>query len=164
MLLWIGEDFNLVYNDAYAPVIGKRHLKMFGSPGREVFFEIWGTIGEQLKAVQRTKVATWSVDQQLIMLRHGYLEETYWTYSYSPVLSAETTNNPNARLEAVFTAVEDTTVRYLSERRLRTLRELSAQATQAKSRIEVCEQGTSFRQISVEMYSVITCVLVFWSH
>eukprot|EP01102_Stenamoeba_stenopodia_P014167 TRINITY_DN4679_c0_g1_i1.p1 TRINITY_DN4679_c0_g1~~TRINITY_DN4679_c0_g1_i1.p1 ORF type:complete len:1360 (+),score=312.03 TRINITY_DN4679_c0_g1_i1:321-4400(+) len=141
MLLWIGEDFNLVYNDAYAPVIGKRHLKMFGSPGREVFFEIWGTIGEQLKSVHRTKIATWSVDQQLIMLRHGYLEETYWTYSYSPVLSAETTNNPNAKLEAVFTAVEDTTVRYLSERRLRTLRDLSAQATQAKSQIEVCEQG-----------------------
>eukprot|EP01102_Stenamoeba_stenopodia_P015327 TRINITY_DN520_c0_g1_i3.p1 TRINITY_DN520_c0_g1~~TRINITY_DN520_c0_g1_i3.p1 ORF type:complete len:1205 (-),score=270.48 TRINITY_DN520_c0_g1_i3:320-3934(-) len=141
MVLWIGEDLHLFYNDAYAPVIGTRHLKKFGVPGREVFFEIWGTIGQQLLTVQKTKTATWSVDQQLIMLRHGYLEETYWTYSYSPLLSAETVNNPNAVLDGIFTAVEDTTARYLSERRLKTLRNLSAQATQAKSRVEVCEEG-----------------------
>jgi hypothetical protein len=44
------------------------------------------------------------------------------------------------RLEGVFTAVEDTTLRYLSERRLRTLRDLSAQATQAKTRVEVGDE------------------------
>ena len=142
IVLWIGEDLHFFYNDAYAPVIGTRHLKVFGVPAREPFSEIWDTIGKQLMSVQKTKIATWSVDQQLIMLRHGYLEETYWTYSYSPLLSPKTINDPEAKLEGIFTAVEDTTVRYLSERRLRTLRDLSAQATQAKSRVEVCEEGT----------------------
>jgi hypothetical protein len=74
MVLWLGEDLHLFYNDAYAPVMGDRHPSGFGVPGRVIFHEIWGTIGQQLKAVQDTKKATWSVDQLLIMFRHGYME------------------------------------------------------------------------------------------
>ena len=80
-----------------------------------------------------TGEATWSEDLLLPMNRHGYWEETYWTYSYSPV------HDDDGAVRAVFTAVTDTTERVIGERRLATLRELGAQAGIARTVGEACE-------------------------
>ena len=59
-------------------------------------------------------------ERQLLFIdRHGYLEETYWTYSYSPITDAD------GRVLGVFGQTTDTgTAEILGERRLRTLRDL----------------------------------------
>ena len=51
--------------------------------------------------------ATWSEDLLLPMHRHGYWEETYWTYSYSPL------HDDDGMVRGVFTAVNDTTERVI---------------------------------------------------
>jgi hypothetical protein len=79
-----------------------------------------------LEGVLVSGKATWSDDQLLPMDRHGYLEETYWTYSYSPI------RDESGAVVGVFTAVNETTARVIAERRLRTLQELSTQASMAK--------------------------------
>ena len=84
MIVWWGPDLQFFYNDAYLPLLGSKHPAL-GKPGEVVWSEIWGTIGPMLASVISSGQATWSEDLLLPMNRHGYWEETYWTYSYSPL-------------------------------------------------------------------------------
>ena len=63
ILIWWGPDLNVLYNDAYIPFLGgAKHPSSLGRPGREVWAEIWDTIGPMLEGVRRTGAATWSDD------------------------------------------------------------------------------------------------------
>ncbi|WP_436392334.1 SpoIIE family protein phosphatase [Amycolatopsis sp. MEPSY49] len=132
MIVWWGPDLRFLYNDAYLPLLGTKHPAL-DKPGALVWSEIWHIIGPMLDSVMTTGEATWSEDLLLPMNRHGYWEETYWTYSYSPV------HDDAGTVRAVFTAVTDTTERVIGERRLATLRELGAQAGIARTVGEACE-------------------------
>jgi PAS domain S-box-containing protein len=132
MIVWWGPELRFLYNDAYLPLLGTKHPAL-DKPGAQVWAEIWHIIGPMLDSVMTTGEATWSEDLLLPMNRHGYWEETYWTYSYSPVHDDEGT------VRAVFTAVTDTTERVIGERRLAILRELGARASVAHTVGEACE-------------------------
>jgi PAS domain S-box-containing protein len=131
MIVWWGPELRFLYNDAYLPLLGTKHPAL-AKPGAEVWGEIWHIIGPMLADVLATGEATWSEDLLLPMNRHGYWEETYWTYSYSPV------HDDDGSVRAVFTAVADTTERVIGERRLATLREIGAQAGIARTVGEAC--------------------------
>lgn len=135
MIVWWGPDLRFLYNDAYLPLLGTKHPAL-DKPGALVWSEIWHIIGPMLESVMTTGEATWSEDLLLPMNRHGYWEETYWTYSYSPV------HDDAGAVRAVFTAVTDTTERVIGERRLATLRELGTQAGIARTVGEACELVT----------------------
>ena len=84
-LFW-GPDSITLYNDAFARSIGpQRHPQALGKPGREISQVIWDIIHPQLDAVMKGQGASLREDHRLPSMRHGALEETYWTYSYSPV-------------------------------------------------------------------------------
>jgi PAS domain S-box-containing protein len=121
MILWWGPELRFLYNDAYLPLLGSKHPAL-GKPGREVWTEIWHIIGPMLEGVLTTGEATWSDDLLLPMNRHGYWEETYWTYSYSPL------HDDSGTVTGVFTAVNDTTDRVVGTRRMAALGDLGAQA------------------------------------
>jgi PAS domain S-box-containing protein len=131
MFLWWGDELRLVYNDAYRHLLGNKHPAL-ARPGRLVWAEIWDVIGPMLRSVRETGEATWSEDLLLRMERHGYLEETYWTYSYSPL------HDDEGRVRGVFTACNETTERVVGERRLAVLQNLGAQAGTARSVEEAC--------------------------
>ena len=95
--------------------------------------EIWDVIGPMLDSVMSSGEATWSEDLLLPMDRHGYWEETYWTYSYSPL------HDDDGMVRGVFTAVSDTTERVIGARRLAALQDLGAQAGSARSVAEACQ-------------------------
>ena len=95
--------------------------------------EIWDVVGPMLDSVMSSGQATWSEDLLLPMDRHGYWEETYWTYSYSPL------HDDDGVVRGVFTAVSDTTERVIGERRLAALQDLGAQAGSARSVAEACQ-------------------------
>ncbi len=97
-----------------------------------VWTEIWDVIGPMLGSVMSSGQATWSEDLLLPMNRHGYWEETYWTYSYSPL------HDDDGVVRGVFTAVSDTTERLIGARRLAALQDLGAQAGSARSVAEAC--------------------------
>ncbi|MCM6775391.1 SpoIIE family protein phosphatase [Nocardia sp. CDC159] len=124
MLVWWGRELRLVYNDAYAPLLGGKHPALW-QPGARVWGEIWHIVGPMLESVLATGEATWSEDLLLPMDRHGYREETYWTYSYSPLHDAD------GAVRGVFTAVSETTERVIGQRRLAVLQDLGAQAGKA---------------------------------
>jgi PAS domain S-box-containing protein len=86
-----------------------------------------------LYGVLATGEATWSDDLLLPMNRHGYWEETYWTYSYSPL------HDDDGTVAGVFTAVTDTTDRVIGNRRMAALQDLGAQ-TGATTVDEACRR------------------------
>nr|WP_283811965.1 ATP-binding protein [Bradyrhizobium nanningense] len=134
MVIFWGPEFTVLYNDAWRPILGAggKHPKALGSPGIEVWPEVWDILGAQLDGVLKGGEATWSEDLLLPLERYGYLEEAYFTYSYSPIKAAD------GRVGGAFTAVFETTERVLSERRMQILRELAARTAESKSVKEAC--------------------------
>ena len=135
MIVWWGPRLRFVYNDAYLPLLGGKHPALW-KPGAEVWSEIWHIIGPMLESVLSTGEATWSEDLLLPMDRHGYWEETYWTYSYSPL------HDDDGTVRGVFTAVSDTTEQVIGQRRLAVLRDLGAQAGKAFDIEQACRLVT----------------------
>jgi serine phosphatase RsbU (regulator of sigma subunit) len=117
-LLW-GPDFLLVYNEAYVPMIGDKHPAALGAPAAEVFAEIWDTIGPMLASAAAGAGATWVEDLKLLMDRRGFLEETYFTFSYSAV------RDPDGAIEGVIDLASETTMQVLGHRRLELLSRLN---------------------------------------
>ena len=88
--IWWGPELFCFYNDAYAASVGpEKHPSMLGARGREVWAEIWELIGPDIERVMAGQGATWHEDRLVPIYRHGKLDDVYWTYSYSPIDSAE---------------------------------------------------------------------------
>lgn len=79
-----GPELGFLYNDAYSGMLGVRHPDALGKRFDEVWPEIWSEI---LPFIERAMAgeATYQEDLPLTMLRSGFEEETWWTFSYSPV-------------------------------------------------------------------------------
>lgn len=133
ILIWWGPELRLLYNDAWRPTLGTRkHPQALGAPAKQVWSEIWDTIGPSAESVMRTGQAIWENDQLLLINRNGYIEESYWTYSYSAI------RLPSGEIGGLFSAVHEVTDRVLIARRLKTLREVADQVIQAKNETEAC--------------------------
>jgi len=126
MVVFWGPSLITLYNDAYRPSFGAKHPRVLGAPAATLWPEAWHLLGPMMRQVVESGVPTWSEDQLLLMDRNGFSEETYWTFSYSPI------RGESGRVEGVFTAVSETTSRVLGERRLRTLRELGSEGSRAR--------------------------------
>lgn len=134
MLIVWGPEYIQLYNDAYRPVLGAtKHPAALGQRARDGWPEIWDTMLAPLfQQVMATGEPFRSEDRLFVLDRNGYVEETYFTFSYSAIRDA--TGRPGGVL---VTCVE-TTERVLSERRLRTLRELAAHASSAETISDAC--------------------------
>ena len=124
MFVWWGPELISLYNDAYSVVLGGRHPASLGQPAAEVWREIWDVVGPQAEAVMAEARATWNEERLLVMERNGFTEETYFTWSYSPLA------DDHGRVGGVFCTCTEDTQRVLGRRRLRTLRELAARTNE----------------------------------
>ena len=111
MFVWWGKDLTTIYNDAYIPVAGEKHPDLLGKSGKKGWSEIWNDLGPLVDSVFAGK-ATWSEDQVLYMNRRGFVEETYFTFSYSPVL------DESGKVGGLFCACIETTEKVLATRRI----------------------------------------------
>ncbi|GAB1544741.1 hypothetical protein NUACC21_74170 [Scytonema sp. NUACC21] len=133
MFIWWGRDYATLDNDAYQPILGaSKHPQFLGKSAKDCWSEIWDVVGSLADSVLTTGQPTWSENLLLLMNRYGYLEETYFTFSYSPV------RDESGGIGGVFCAVTETTERIVGERRLRTLRELASNTAEAKTVKEAC--------------------------
>ena len=133
VLFW-GHELITLYNDAYRPVFGAKHPRALGLPVHESWSELWITgLRELFEGVLRTGETFWAEDHPFYMERHGYLEETYFNISYDPV------RDETGNVGGIFCIVAETTNRFLGDRRLRTLRDLGARASEARLAEHACE-------------------------
>ena len=125
-ILW-GKELIFLYNDAYRPVLGiNKHPGAMGRPTEESYTEIWDIVGPLFHRVLDGE-AIGLDDYPLTLDRNGYLEECYFTLSYSPVHGDDNT------VRGVLGVVHEVTDRVLGARRLRALRELAASAARART-------------------------------
>src|SRR5690348_15555853 len=83
IVVWWGPELVMLYNDAYSAIVSNKHPRALGAPGKQVFPEIWDTIAPMLDAVMNRGEAVRADDLLLLLQRHGYSEECYFTFSYS---------------------------------------------------------------------------------
>ncbi|MGA8108295.1 MAG: ATP-binding protein [Acidobacteriaceae bacterium] len=121
--MWMGwgPDLTFLYNDTYARVtLGKKHPWALGKPAREVWSEIWRDIEPRIQRVLEGGRATWDEALLLFLERSGFREETYHTFSYSPL------SGDDGRIMGMLCVVTEETERVIGERRLSFLRTLAS--------------------------------------
>ncbi|HSU83774.1 MAG TPA: ATP-binding protein, partial [Thermoanaerobaculia bacterium] len=128
-----GPDFTQFYNDGYRPILGStKHPAALGISTRVTFAEIWDIIGPMFHGVMQG-TPTNVVDFLLPLDRHGFVEECYFIFSYSPI------REEGGSVGGVLVTVTETTERILGARRLRTLQELATRTQKAVTAEAACE-------------------------
>jgi PAS domain S-box-containing protein len=118
LVMW-GPQLAMVYNDAFVPILGAKHPAL-GLPCAQVWADAWPVVGGMLTGVLERGEPTYHEDLRLILQRHGFDEEVYFTFAYSPIPVT------GGRSGGVFTVVTESTRQVLGARRIRALQELSA--------------------------------------
>ena len=131
--MWMGwgDTLSFFYNDAYRPTLGVKHAWALGASAREVWKEIWPDIGPRIEHVLKTGEATWDEGLLLFLERSGYSEETYHTFSYSPL------SDDRGSIVGMLCVVTEETERIIGERRLSSLRELASEIAGKNTNAEV---------------------------
>ncbi|WP_112500357.1 response regulator [Agrobacterium sp. lyk4-40-TYG-31] len=137
--IWIGwgDELIYLYNDSYKSIIGGKHPWALGKPTADVWNEIWDDIGPMLATAMSGHEGTYVEEQLLIMERNGYPEETYYTFSYTPIPDDDGTPG------GIICANTDDTQRVIGERQLALLRELATTASDARTWQDACERGVA---------------------
>ena len=104
-----GKDLGFLYNDSYAEILGSKHPQALGRRFYDIWSEIWPDISPLIDAAMAGQ-ATYREDLPLVMNRKGYDEQTWFTFSYSPV------RDESGKIAGMFCAVSETTRRVLAER------------------------------------------------
>lgn len=131
-MLW-GPELTFFCNDAYLPTVGMKRDWVLGARSDKVWEEIWPDIGPRIQRVLEEGRATWDEGLPLFLERYGFPEESYHTFSYSPIY------DDDSRIAGMLCVVTEVTERVIGERRLRVLRDLAA-SPRAETTEEACKR------------------------
>jgi PAS domain S-box-containing protein len=133
--IYWGPEYLMLYNQSLVPMVGpNKHPAALGQPARIVLAEIWQIIEPLLRQVRATGEATWSEDLMLPLARTGAPEESYFTFTYSPI------RDESGGIGGVFCAVVETTDKVIEGRRLRLLNALAGTG-RASTPAEACHRA-----------------------
>lgn len=135
MFLWWSKDLYMFHNDAYLPALDKKHPKALGEKASIMWSEIWWQIGSIVERILAGGEPFYAEELLILLERKGFIEETYWTFSYSPAF------DDRGVVNGVFCVCHEVTSALLTRRRLNTLQELSQLAHLSKSVEQVSRQG-----------------------
>ena len=105
-----GEGLGFVYNDAYVEILGEKHPSALGRRFRDIWSEIWSDISPLIDSAMAGD-ATYRENLPLTMNRKGYDEQTWFTFSYSPV------QDESGAVAGMFCACTETTEAVRAQRR-----------------------------------------------
>jgi signal transduction histidine kinase len=128
-LAW-GPQHIQIYNDGYWPICGGKHPQSTGQDFSECWASAWPVIGEAFEHAL-SGVTSYLENQRMFLDRNGYLEETFFTFSFSPI------RDESGGVGGLFHPVTETTTSMLAERRTRALRDLGAHAGKARTSEDV---------------------------
>ena len=131
-MLW-GPELTFFCNDAYLPTVGMKRDWVLGARSDKVWEEIWPDIGPRIQRVLAEGRATWDEGLPLLLERFGFPEESYHTFSYSPIY------DDGSRIAGMLCVVTEVTERVIGERRLRVLRDLAA-SPRAETTEDACRR------------------------
>lgn len=133
MLVVWGPDLVKIYNDGYRPMLGsEKHPRALGAPAREIWPEVWDIIGPMFQHVIDTGEPTWHEHEPLLLERNGFLEECWFTWSYSPLY------DDDGSIGGVLDVVTEVTSEYVAGRRLACASALSGALVSCTHVTDVC--------------------------
>jgi signal transduction histidine kinase/CheY-like chemotaxis protein len=119
MVLTWGPEFTQFYNDGYAPLIGAQHPAI-GEDIRETLSAAWDALGPPIAHAMTTLESSWFPALQLLLERHGYREETYFTVTHAPAFGDD------GQVAGMHAVCYEVTGQVIGSRRQRLLHELAA--------------------------------------
>src|SRR4051812_31666497 len=115
-----------IYNDGYWPICGAKHPDSMGQDFAECWASAWPAIGPAFERALHGETS-FLEDQRMFLDRNGYLEETFFTFSFSPI------RDESGEVGGLFHPVTETTSKMVGERRIRALRDVAARASKSPS-------------------------------
>jgi len=79
-----GEELGFLYNDSYIAILGEKHPAALGRRFHSIWAEIWQDIHPLIVRAMNGE-ASYMDRLPLRMRRHGYDEQTWFRFSYSPL-------------------------------------------------------------------------------
>jgi PAS domain S-box-containing protein len=125
-----GPNHIQIYNDGYWPICAAKHPHSMGQDFSECWASAWPVIGEAFERALKGET-TYLENQRMFLDRNGYLEETFFTFSFSPI------RDETGEVGGLFHPVTEQTSKTLSERRTRALRDLAARTGKGQAIEEV---------------------------
>ncbi|WP_233226325.1 SpoIIE family protein phosphatase [Amycolatopsis sp. CA-126428] len=132
--MWMawGPELTFFCNAAYRrDTLGQKYPWALGRLASEVWAEIWDDIGPRIQTVLSTGKATWDEALLLFLERSGYPEETYHTFSYSPL------RDDTSQVVGMLCVVTEETERVIGERRMAMLRDLGSDPSVVRTERQV---------------------------
>ncbi|MEU6058877.1 SpoIIE family protein phosphatase [Streptomyces sp. NPDC047097] len=132
--MWMawGPELTFFCNAAYRrDTLGDKYPWALGRPSSQVWAEAWDAAGSRIETVLRTGEATWDEALLLFLERSGYPEESYHTFSYSPL------RDDSGDVVGMLCVVSEETERVVNERRMATLRDLGSDPSVIRTEQEV---------------------------
>ncbi|MEN3275802.1 MAG: hypothetical protein V7631_1592 [Massilia sp.] len=111
MFVFWGPELGLIYNQPYVEFLQDKHPRAMGRPFREVWPELWPELGPLVERALAGE-SIYTEDMPLAMFRHGRAEQTWFTFSYSPIYDDQ------GGIIGLYGTGTDTTRRVTTERRL----------------------------------------------
>src|SRR3954471_5117529 len=138
--MWMcwGPELTFLCNEAYRrDTLGEKYPWALGKPAAVVWSEIWDDIEDRVRTVLKDGEATWDESLMLFLERSGYTEETYHTFSYSPLF------DDDGAVAGLLCVVSEDTDEVIARRRLQTLGDLgtrrASDLTEAEATATACE-------------------------
>ncbi|KAH8682406.1 hypothetical protein BX600DRAFT_479058 [Xylariales sp. PMI_506] len=152
--MYWGPDHIAIYNEAYVPIAGKKHPDLMGASYRDCWQEIWSEIEPIFKSAWQSGQATMKNDDRLILNRHGFDEETFFSWSIIPLVGED------GSVVGLYNPSFENTRRKVAERRMLTLRavgEKTALARDVRGFWTLVQQGLEYNEDDIPfalIYSV----------
>ncbi|KAF1972904.1 aerobic respiration control sensor protein arcB [Bimuria novae-zelandiae CBS 107.79] len=133
-LFW-GEELTMLYNEAYKnEVAGNKHPELMGTGFSGPFSETWNGLAPIFRECARTGQSVRKENDYLPIHRYGYLEETFFSWSFTPMYGG------TQRILGFYNAPFETTYQTISHRRLQTLRQIGEKIAETRT-IKMFWQG-----------------------
>ncbi len=124
-IIW-GPEHIQIYNDGYKVLCGAAHPRALGEAYNITWASAWPAIGKPFEQALEGKTS-YIENQRMFLERNGYQEETFFTFSLSPI------RDDSGNVVGVFHPVTETTSFMLAERRLQTIRDLATSTIKARN-------------------------------
>ena len=124
LVAW-GPDDIQIYNDAYRPICGGLHPRAMGGAFKEIWASALPVVGDAFDRAHQGEGA-YIKDQRMFLDRHGYLEEAFMTFSFSPI------RVESGEVGGIFHPITEATAAVLNARRSQELRDLNGAIADAR--------------------------------
>ncbi len=141
-----GGDLLLLYNDAFAGLIGNKHPGALGQPARRILPEIWEAIGALFAGTLNGAGPAQAEDRHLPLERSGRMEDAWFSFSLTPIPRQDGT------VGGIFNITTETTARVREQQRARFLSQLSESLHRLSNPVAVMEVAAEMlgRHLSVD--------------